>query len=102
MGKREEILRNPVFSALKEVGHKPEDDIYVWSQGMAFHNQNLLDGLKQNVKDPAVRDKILHDLWSFLYGVGMEKVNKVNKWSIRIIPPISIALCALLFLSLLF
>ncbi len=32
----------------------------------------------------------------------MEKVNKVNKWSIRIIPPISIALCALLFLSLLF
>jgi hypothetical protein len=77
MVSRETILQNPVFPALKEVGHKPEEDIYVWSQGMAFHNQNLLDGLKANVADQAVRDKVLYDLWSYFYTVGLDKVNTV-------------------------
>lgn len=77
MEPREEVLQNPVFPALEEVGHKAEDDIYVWSQGMAFHNQNLLDGLKEEVDDPALREKVLNDLWSFLYTVGLEKVNEV-------------------------
>jgi hypothetical protein len=77
MKSREQVLQDPVFSALKEVGHKPEDDIYVWSQGMAFHHQNLLDGLQENVTDPTKRKQILYDLWSFFYTVGLEKVNKV-------------------------
>ncbi len=77
MESREQVLENPVFPALKEVDHKPEDDIYVWSQGMAFHNQNLLDGLKENVDDPKIREKILSDLWSFFYTVELEKVNEV-------------------------
>jgi hypothetical protein len=77
MESREKILQNPVFPALEEVDHKAEDDIYVWSQGTAFHNQNLLDGLKAEVDDPILREKVLYDLWSFLYSVGFEKVNEV-------------------------
>jgi hypothetical protein len=77
METREEVLRNPAFSALKDVGHKPEDDIYIWSQGMAFHNKNFLDGLQDNVKDQTLRQKILSDLWGFFYTVGLEKANKV-------------------------
>jgi hypothetical protein len=77
MESREQILENQAFAALKEVGHKPEDDIYIWSQGMAFHNKNLLDGLQDNVKDQTLRQKILSDLWSFFYTVGLDKVNKV-------------------------
>jgi hypothetical protein len=77
MESREQVLKNEAFSALKEVGHKPEDDIYIWSQGMAFHNQNLIDGLKENVSDQTLRQKVLSDLWAFFYIVGLEKTNKV-------------------------
>jgi hypothetical protein len=77
MASRKEVLQNPVFPALHEVGHKAEDDIYVWSQGMAFHNQNLLDGLKKQVDDPAVRERVLHDLWAFFFSVGLKKPNEV-------------------------
>jgi len=77
MESREEILQNPAFSALKNVGHRPEDDIYIWSQGMAFHNQNLIDGLKENVNDQKLREQVLYDLWSYLYTVGLKKVNQV-------------------------
>jgi len=77
MESREQVLKNEVFAGLKEVGHRPEDDIYVWSQGMAFHNQNLIDGLKENVNDSKLRDKVLYDLWSYFSTVGLEKVNKV-------------------------
>jgi hypothetical protein len=77
MESREEIIKNPVFGALKEVGHKPEEDIYVWSQGMAFHHQNLLEGLKENVREKELREKVLRDLWSYFYAVGMNKVNEV-------------------------
>ena len=77
MESREQVLKNEVFAGLKEVGHRPEDDIYVWSQGMAFHNQNLIDGLKENLRDAKLREKVLDDLWSFFYTVGLEKVNKV-------------------------
>jgi hypothetical protein len=77
MESREQVLKNEAFSALKEVGHKPEDDIYIWSQGMAFHNQNLIDGLKENVNDPKLRERVLYDLWSFFYTVGLKEANKV-------------------------
>jgi len=77
MESREQVLKNEVFAGLKEVGHRPEDDIYVWSQGMAFHNQNLIDGLKENVNDSKLRQKVLYDLWSYFSTVGLEEVNKV-------------------------
>jgi hypothetical protein len=77
MESREQVLKNEVFAGLKEVGHRPEDDIYVWSQGMAFHNQNLIDSLKENVNDSKLREKVLYDLWSYFSTVGLEKVNKV-------------------------
>ncbi|MGB7575378.1 MAG: hypothetical protein WBN53_16110 [Thermodesulfobacteriota bacterium] len=77
MESREQVLKNEVFAGLKEVGHRPENDIYVWSQGMAFHNQNLIDGLKENVNDSKLREKVLYDLWSYFFTVGLEKVNKV-------------------------
>ena len=77
MESREQVLKNEVFAGLKEVGHRPEDDIYVWSQGMAFHNQNLIDGLKENVNDSKLREKVLYDLWSYFSTVGLEEVNKV-------------------------
>ena len=77
MESREQVLKNEVFAGLKEVGHRPEDDIYIWSQGMAFHNQNLIAGLKENVNDSKLREKVLYDLWSYFSTVGLEKVNKV-------------------------
>lgn len=77
MESKEQVLENQAFAALKAVGHKPEEDIFIWSQGMAFHNKNLLDGLKENVRDQTLRQKILSDLWSFFYTVGLDKVNKV-------------------------
>ena len=77
MESKQQILENQAFASLKEVGHKPEEDIYIWSQGMAFHNQNLIDGLKENVKNAKLREKVLYDLWSFFCTVGLKKANKV-------------------------
>lgn len=77
MTSREEVLKNPVFPALQKVGYKPEDEIYTWSQGLGFHNQNLLNGLKSSVEAPSLREAILNDLWSFFYSVGLKKVNEV-------------------------
>lgn len=77
MTSREEILRNPAITATREVGHRIEDDIFVWSQGLAFHNLNLLNGLKDNVLDPRVREAILKHIWTFFYSVGLDKVNEV-------------------------
>jgi hypothetical protein len=77
MEPREKVLQNPIFSALQEVGHKVEDDIYIWSQGLAFHNQNLLDGLQANVDDAELRGKILSSLWGYIYTIGLTKVNEV-------------------------
>ena len=77
MESKEQVLQNPVFAALRELGHKPADDIYVWSQGMAMHNQNLLDGLEENVSDLSRKKKILCDLWNFFATVGLDRVNMV-------------------------
>lgn len=77
MASKEEVMKNPAFSALEQIGHKPQNDIYVWSQGMGFHNQNLLHGLAENVGDPSIREAILQDLWKFFFSVGLERPNKV-------------------------
>ena len=77
METREQILANPLFPALKKVGHTPEQDIFVWSMGMGLHNHNLITALDAKVKDPAIRKGILTDLWKSFYNVGLERQNKV-------------------------
>jgi hypothetical protein len=65
METRQEILDNRLFTALEMVGHKPEDDLLVWSQGMAFHYQNLVASLAE--KTSAVEQQaILTDVWRFV------------------------------------
>lgn len=77
MTTKEEILKHPIFPALKRVGQTVEQGIEPWVHGTCFHNQNLLKGLENNVKDPALRKAVLNDLWSFFYSVAPERVNKV-------------------------
>jgi hypothetical protein len=50
-----------LFGSLSEIGHKAEDDIFTWSQGLAYHYSNLLEalaGVEQKQKD-----EILKDIW---------------------------------------
>lgn len=77
MTSREELLKTPIFPALKKVGQTPEEGIKPWVHGLAFHNQNLLNGLKNNVKDPSVREAILNNIWSFVYTVIPARASKV-------------------------
>ena len=74
---KKEVLKNPAFTYLEKIGHKAEDDIYTWSQGLGFHNHNLLNGLKENVNTPKVREVILSDIWNFFYSAVPEKINRV-------------------------
>lgn len=50
-----------LFGSLAEIGHKAEDDIFTWSQGLAFHYSNLLEGLTG--VDQVKKDKILKEIW---------------------------------------
>ncbi|MEM2964444.1 MAG: hypothetical protein QXE22_03200 [Candidatus Bathyarchaeia archaeon] len=68
----EDFLKNPLFEALRRVGHKAEEDIYVWSQGMAFHYRNLLEGLKEVPVEK--REKILRDVWSEVAKYAPKKI----------------------------
>jgi hypothetical protein len=77
METRVEIISNPLFPALQKVGHTPDQDIFVWSMGLGFHNHNLLTALEENVKDPAIKSGILTDLWKYFYSVGLERPNRV-------------------------
>jgi hypothetical protein len=72
-----EIINNPLFPALQKVGHTPEQDIFVWSMGLGFHNHNLLTALEENVKDADIREKILTSIWKYFYSVGLERPNQV-------------------------
>ena len=65
METRTEILDNPLFAALEAVGHKPEDDLLVWSQGLAFHYQNLVNSLADKA-GVAEQEAILSDIWAFV------------------------------------
>lgn len=51
-----------LFSSLSQIGHKAEEDILTWSQGLAFHYANLLDALSGVEK--GMRERILKDVWS--------------------------------------
>ena len=50
-----------LFESLGKVGHKVEEDIFIWSQGLAFHYSNLLESLS-GLEKPT-RDKLLQDIW---------------------------------------
>jgi hypothetical protein len=51
-----------LFSSLDRIGHKVEDDVFTWSQGLAFHYANFLEALSDLDKD--MRDRILRDVWT--------------------------------------
>ena len=51
-----------LFGCLAETGRKVEEDVFIWSQGLAFHYSNLLDGLAEVSKEK--KDKILKDIWT--------------------------------------
>jgi hypothetical protein len=73
METRQEVLGNRLFEALAMVGHEAKDDIFVWSQGMAFHYQNLLDSLAQKAT-PAEAEAILTDVWTYVRDHGDARV----------------------------
>lgn len=50
-----------LFGCLAETGRKAEEDLFIWSQGLAFHYSNLLEGLAGVEKEK--KDKILKDIW---------------------------------------
>jgi hypothetical protein len=50
-----------LFGSLAEIGHKAEDDIFTWSQGLAYHYANLLEALADIEQER--KDKILNDIW---------------------------------------
>lgn len=77
METRQQILSNPLFPALEKVGHKPEQDIFVWSMGLGFHNHNLVTALEENLKDANTKTSVLRDTWGFFHSVGLERPNKV-------------------------
>ena len=75
MENRRQILDNELFSALEAVGHKPEDDVFVWSQGLAFHYQNLVNSLADKVS-AAQQEAILEDIWSFMKAKADARINQ--------------------------
>ena len=62
-----------LFGSLREIGHKAEDDILTWSQGLAFHYSNFLEGLSGVEEEQ--KKKILQDVWSNV----AEKAPKAKK-----------------------
>lgn len=73
-----------LFGSLAEIGHKPEEDIYTWSQGLAFHYSNLLEGLAGVEKEK--KEKILEDIWTNV----AEKAPEVIKEKIGLIKPVDV------------
>jgi hypothetical protein len=51
-----------LLGCLAETGHKAEEDVKIWSQGLAFHYSNLLDGLAE--VDETKKKKLLTDIWT--------------------------------------
>jgi len=73
-----------LFGSLTEIGHKAEDDIFTWSQGLAFHHSNLLEGLSNVETDK--KEKILKDIWTNV----AEKAPEAIKQKIGLTDPIDI------------
>jgi len=51
-----------LFSSLSQIGHKVEEDVFTWSQGLAFHYANFIDALSEVEKEK--RERILQDIWT--------------------------------------
>ena len=51
-----------LYGCLAETGRKAEEDVFIWSQGLAFHYSNLLDGLSG--VEQGKKKRILKDIWS--------------------------------------
>ena len=51
-----------LFNSLSQTGHKAEEDVLTWSQGLAFHYANFLDALSE--VDKGMGEKILKNLWT--------------------------------------
>lgn len=73
METRREILDNALFAALEKVGHTAEGDLLTWSQGLAFHYQNLVSSLAQKAT-PAETEAVLSDIWTFVRDRGDARV----------------------------
>ena len=73
-----------LFGSLREIGHTAEDDILTWSQGLAFHYSNFLEGLSG--VDEEKKKKILHDVWNNV----AEKAPKAIKEKVGLKEPIDI------------
>ncbi len=73
---RPQVLGNPLFVDLKKIGAKPEEQLYVWSQGLAFHHANFLAALEKHVPDKATRERIQKDVWVHFESIGLDRVNK--------------------------
>lgn len=73
-----------LFSSLSQIGHKAEEDILTWSQGLAFHYANLLDALSDVEK--RMRERILKDIWSAV----AEKAPEAIKEKVGLKEPIDI------------
>ena len=73
-----------LFGSLREIGHKAEDDILTWSQGLAFHYSNFLEGLSGVEEEK--KKKILHDVWNNV----AEKAPKAIKEKVGLKEPIDL------------
>lgn len=73
-----------LFESLGKVGHQVEDDVFIWSQGLAFHYSNLLEALSGIEK--GTRDKLLQDIWTSV----AEKVPAPIKEKVGLTKPISV------------
>jgi hypothetical protein len=63
-----------LFGSLAEIGHTAEKDVFTWSQGLAFHYSNLLQGLS-DVKQEK-KDRILKEIWHNVAGKAPEAIKK--------------------------
>jgi hypothetical protein len=75
METRPEIIGNVLFRALDKIGHKPEEDVYIWSQGLATHYQNLLRVLSEKTSADETR-AILSDVWDFVAAAGQGRISR--------------------------
>jgi len=73
-----------LFGSLAEVGHKAEEDVFTWSQGLAFHYSNLLEGLAGVEQE--MKERLLKDVWQKV----AEKAPDVIKEKIGLRDPVDI------------
>jgi hypothetical protein len=77
MATQDKILSNWIFKELEQIGTAPAEHVYVWSQGLALHNQNLRDGLQAQGVSGETQRKILTDLWKVFHDAGLDQPNAV-------------------------